>query len=96
MERTFRGGTTSATDFELSVLTKRHPEYLPRKKQFMNEWMKPTENGVSVMRIFKIKVCWGVVWCGVVVCSAGGPSLARVLYFRRRVSWWKARPSPAA
>ncbi|CAM9709379.1 unnamed protein product, partial [Laminaria digitata] len=56
VERTFRGGTTSATDFELSVLTKRHPEYLPRKEQFMNEWMKPTENGVSVMRIFKIKV----------------------------------------
>ena len=61
VDRTFRGGTTSATDFELSVLTKRHPEYLSREEQFLNEWIKPTENGISVLRMFKIKVCCVVV-----------------------------------
>ena len=91
VDRTFRGGTTSATDFQLSVLTNRHPEYVPRKQQFMDKWVKPTENGISVLRIFKIKVCYGVV-----ICSAGRASLARMLRFRWPMSWLLERPSPAA
>lgn len=91
MDRTFRGGTTSATDFELSVLTNRHPEYRPRKEQFMDEWIKSTENGISVLRIFKIKVCYAVV-----LCSTGRPSFARMLRFRRPMSWLTERPNPAA
>lgn len=57
MDRTFRGGTTGATDFELSVLMNRHPEYLSRKEQFLKKWEKPTSGGVSILRIFKVKVC---------------------------------------
>lgn len=57
MDRTFRGRTTSATDFQLSVLTKRHPDYLSVKEQFHNSWQKPeTPGGVSVWRIFKVQV----------------------------------------
>lgn len=57
VDRTFRGGTTSATDFELSVLTKLHPNYASIKEQFLNKWVKPEPTGgVSVVRIFKIKV----------------------------------------
>eukprot|EP00903_Cladosiphon_okamuranus_P013691 g12749.t1 len=54
VDRTFRGGTTSADDFQLSVLTNRHPEYTSRKKQFLQAWEKPTD--VSIRRMFKIKV----------------------------------------
>ena len=54
MDRTFRGGTTSADDFQLSVLTNRHPEYLSRKEQFLTAWSKPTD--VSIKRMFKVKV----------------------------------------
>ncbi|CAM9869237.1 unnamed protein product, partial [Hapterophycus canaliculatus] len=57
IDRTFRGGTTSADDFRLSVLTNRHPEYLSRKEQFIQKWEKPVSGGgVSILRIFKIKV----------------------------------------
>lgn len=57
VDRTFRGGTTSADDFQLSVLTNRHPEYLSRKQQFMQKWEKPlVGTGVSVLRIFKVQV----------------------------------------
>lgn len=54
MDRTFRGGTTSADDFQLSVLTNRHPEYLSRKEQFLQAWAKPKD--VSIKRMFKVKV----------------------------------------
>ncbi|CAN0183221.1 unnamed protein product [Ectocarpus sp. 12 AP-2014] len=57
VDRTFRGGTTSADDFQLSVLTNRHSEYLSRKQQFMQKWEKPlVGTGVSVLRIFKVQV----------------------------------------
>ncbi|CAN0059865.1 unnamed protein product [Pylaiella littoralis] len=57
VDRTFRGGTTSADDFHLSVLTNRHPEYASRKEQFLQNWVKPFEGtGVSILRMFKVKV----------------------------------------
>lgn len=57
VDRTFRGGTTSATDFRLSVLTKRHPDYMSLKEQFLQKWIKPEPaRGVSVQRIFKVEV----------------------------------------
>ena len=58
VDRTFRGGTASATDFELSVLTKMHPKYASVKEQFLQKWIKPDPvGGVSVLRILKVKVC---------------------------------------
>lgn len=57
VDRTFRGGTTSATDFQLSVLMRRHPDYLSLKEQFMEKWQKPEPaRGVSILRIFKVQV----------------------------------------
>lgn len=56
MDRTYRGGTTSATDFELSVMMNRHPEYKLRKKQFLQKWEKVAESSASILRMFKIKV----------------------------------------
>lgn len=57
VDRTFRGGTTSATDFRLSVLTNRHKDYQSVKEQFKNKWVKPDPaKGVSVVRIFKVEV----------------------------------------
>lgn len=57
IDRTFRGGTTSADDFQLSVLTNRHPDYKSRKEQFLQKWEKPfAGTGVSVLRMFKVKV----------------------------------------
>lgn len=57
VDRTFRGGKTSATNFQLSVLTNRHPDYVSLKEQFVKKWQKPKPAlGVSVWRIFKVKV----------------------------------------
>lgn len=57
VDRTFCGGTTSADDFQLSLLMNKHPEYESLKEQFMQKWSKPEPaNGVSVRRIFKVKV----------------------------------------
>lgn len=57
MDRTFRGGTTSATDFRLSVLTNRHADHQSVKEQFKKKWIKAEPaSGVSVLRIFKVEV----------------------------------------
>ncbi|CAN0424403.1 unnamed protein product, partial [Ascophyllum nodosum] len=46
----------SATDFELSVLTRMHPKYASVKEQFLQKWIKPDPvGGVSVLRILKVK-----------------------------------------
>lgn len=57
VDRTFRGGATSATDFRLSVLTNGHRDYQSLKEQFKNKWIKsePVKGG-SVQRIFKVDV----------------------------------------
>ncbi|CAM9994410.1 unnamed protein product [Ectocarpus fasciculatus] len=50
----FRGGTTGATDFRISVLSKSHPQYSSLSHQFLIKWVKP---GVPlVRRILEVKV----------------------------------------
>ncbi|CBN80081.1 conserved unknown protein [Ectocarpus siliculosus] len=54
VEQTFRGGTTGATDFVLSALSKAHPQYPSLCHQFVSKWLKP---GVPrVLRILEVKV----------------------------------------
>ncbi|CAN0375556.1 unnamed protein product, partial [Ectocarpus sp. 12 AP-2014] len=54
VEQVFRGGTTGATDFKLSVLSKSHPQYSSLCHQFISKWVK---GGVPhVRRILEVKV----------------------------------------
>ncbi|CAM9540842.1 unnamed protein product [Ectocarpus sp. 12 AP-2014] len=54
VEQVFRGGTTGATDFKLSVLSKSHPQYSSLCHQFISKWVK---GGVPhVRRILEVRV----------------------------------------
>lgn len=54
VEQIFRGGTTGATDFVLSVLSKAHPQYPSLCHQFVSKWLKP--GMPRVLRILEVKV----------------------------------------
>lgn len=53
VDRTFRGGPSD--DFNLSVLTNRHPNYSSLKEQFLSKFLKPIA-GLKVERILQVQV----------------------------------------
>lgn len=55
VDRTFRGGTRTSSDFHLSLLTRTHPLYDSLREQFLTKWKKEVVN-LSVERIFKLEV----------------------------------------
>lgn len=54
VEQVFRGGTTGATDFMLSVLSKSHHQYSSLCHQFISKWVK--RGMPHVRRILEVKV----------------------------------------
>ncbi|CAM9825152.1 unnamed protein product, partial [Ectocarpus fasciculatus] len=54
VEQVFWGGTTGATNFVLSVLTKAHPKYSGLCDQFISKWAIP--GTPRVLRILEVKV----------------------------------------